>query len=136
MGVNIDIDYQGNLRCVAVHGPSQDKVPTDAPVDNMGQGKHFSPTDLLATALGTCMITTMGIVARKQNVELPKMQASVIKEMGSNPKRHVAKLVVQVTMPASLTADQRAFFENVAHTCPVAVSLSPSTQIDTTFKYV
>src|ERR1051325_1699972 len=79
--VQIDITYQGQLRCQSTHQPSGTKVLTDAPVDNMGKGESFSPTDMVATALGTCMLTTMGIVAQRKNIDISGSTVSVTKEM-------------------------------------------------------
>ena len=135
MGVHIGVTYQGDLRCLSIHGPSKDKLPTDAPADNQGKGEHFSPTDLLATALGSCMLTTMGIVAKKHRIPFENAMASVEKEMGSQPRRHVSKITVKISMPASVTEEHRSILEHAAKTCPVTESLSPKTEIDLSFSY-
>ena len=83
--IEIHIDYQGDLRTHAVHGPSQTELITDAPVDNQGRGESFSPTDLVATALGTCMATIMGIVAKRKQIDLRGMTIRVEKHMSADP---------------------------------------------------
>ncbi len=135
MGVRVDIDYEGKLHCRCVHEPSGHVLPTDAPRDNQGTGESFSPTDLVGTALGSCMLTTMAIAARKDGLELGPMSCSVDKEMIADPKRRVAKLTVHITMQASLTPEQRQHFEQVARGCPVALTLSDKTQVALTFAY-
>jgi putative redox protein len=131
--VEIDIVYEGELRCDAKHAPSKTELSTDAPVDNMGKGQSFSPTDLLATSLGTCMATTMGIVARRNGWNIDGMSLRVQKIMTSEPPRKVARLGVQFHVPQDvkqgLDAAARAALENAAKTCPVALSLSPSVDI-------
>ena len=135
MGVHIGVTYQGDLRCLSIHGPSKDKLPTDAPADNQGKGEHFSPTDLLATALGTCMLTTMGIVAKRHNIPFEKATASVEKEMGSQPRRHVSKVSVTIMMPVNVAEEHRSILEHAAKTCPVTESLSPNTEVVLSFSY-
>ncbi|PYJ64980.1 MAG: osmotically inducible protein OsmC, partial [Verrucomicrobia bacterium] len=85
--VKVDIRYTGDLHCDATHGPSESKISTDAPTDNRGKGEAFSPTDLVATALGTCMSTTMGIKAQELGVDLRGMAVSIEKEMSNDPPR-------------------------------------------------
>src|SRR5205814_4950365 len=97
--VNISIKYTGDLHCDATHGPSQSKLSTDAPIDNKGKGEAFSPTDLVATALGTCMGTTMGIRAEQLGVDLRGMKISVQKEMSKDPPRRIAALPSQIHIP-------------------------------------
>jgi putative redox protein len=126
--VEIRIDYQGQLHCVATHGPSGTAMTTDAPADNMGKGESFSPTDLLATSLGTCILTTMGIVAQRHNIDMSSATATVIKEMVTQPHRRVGKLTVTVRMPPGIAVDQRQRLENAAHACPVHRSLHPDVQ--------
>ncbi len=135
MGVRVEIDYEGKLHCRCVHAPSGSVLPTDAPRDNQGLGESFSPTDLVGTALGSCMLTTMAIAARKSGVDLGPMSASVDKEMVADPKRRVAKLTVAITMPASVDPAMRAQLEDVAHTCPVALTLSERTEVALSFTY-
>ena len=97
--VKISIDYMGGLRCSAEHGPSGDTLTTDAPADNQGKGEAFSPTDLVATALGTCMATIMGIYARGREIPLEGMSVEVSKEMTPAPPRRIARLAVTINVP-------------------------------------
>ena len=136
--VRIDIDYQGDLHCSAVHGPSGRTLETDAPVDNHGRGESFSPTDLLATALGTCMSTVMGILARERGYDLEGMTVRVIKLM-TPPPRRVAKLEVTLDIPAEraekIDATGRADLERRANECPVRLSILPAIDVPTTFHW-
>ena len=131
--VEIQIDYQGQLRCLATHGPSGTTLNSDAPRDNMGKGESFSPTDMVATALGTCMLTTMGIVARRNNIAFESAAAKVGKEMTSAPTRRIAKLTVEITVPAELSEEDRLRLRNAAVTCPVRKSISEEIQVPLTF---
>ena len=97
--IEIHIDYAGDLHCDAWHGPSSTKISTDAPVDNQGRGESLSPTDLLATALGSCMATVMGIAARRKDIDLAGMKIRVEKHMSEDQPRRVSKLAVEITMP-------------------------------------
>src|SRR5580698_322592 len=110
--VEIDITYEGDLRCSAVHGPSGTTLRTDAPKDNMGKGESFSPSDLVATALGSCMMTIMGIAARSLNVDLKGTQVTVQKEMVTTPLRRIGKLSVKIKVPIKVTAEQKEKLEN------------------------
>src|SRR5262245_52803974 len=109
--VRIETVYEGGLRCRAVHGPSRVELRTDAPVDNRGKGESFSPTDLVATALGTCILTTMGIVAERHGWDMTGASASVEKVMVADPARRIGRLEVVVRMPQSLDAEARAVLE-------------------------
>lgn len=131
--VSIDIEYQGDLHCQAVHGPSATALNTDAPKDNQGRGESFSPTDLVATALGSCMLTTMGILARTLNVDIAGAKATVGKEMISSPLRTIGQLSVKIQLPSGIGKENQAKLERAAHTCPVAKSLSPDVRIPTEF---
>jgi putative redox protein len=115
--------YGGQLRCHSEHGPSGSTLDTDAPTDNQGQGARFSPTDLVATALSTCMLTIMGIVADRHGWSLEGASARVEKTMTSTPPRRIAQLTVWVELPAALDAQQRALLQRAAETCPVKLSL-------------
>ena len=97
--VKVDIKYTGNLHCDATHGPSQSQIATDAPTDNKGKGETFSPTDLVATALGTCISTTMGIKAEALGVDLRGMKVSVQKEMSKDAPRRIVGLPSEVHIP-------------------------------------
>jgi len=133
--VRIDVSYQGGLRCEAVHGPSGTKLVTDAPVDNHGKGESFSPTDLVATALGTCISTIMGIVAEREKINLGGLRISVQKEMSADPPRRIARLVTRIVMPQGLTEQQRAKLEKAAHTCPVHRTLQGNVDMPIEFVY-
>ncbi len=135
MSVAISITYDGSLRCSATHGPSGSRLVTDAPVDNMGKGESFSPTDLVATALGTCMATTMAIVADRDGIELAGMSVEVIKDMQVKPTRRIGRLTTRITVPTALTAEQRTKLEHAAHACPVHKSMSAEVEMPITFEY-
>lgn len=123
--VTIEIAYQGQLHCRAEHTPSGTILETDAPKDNMGKGESFSPTDLVATALGTCILTVMGIAARKLEIDLTGTTVTVKKEMATAPLRRIARLAVDITFPMPIEDAYKAQLENAAHTCPVHKSLHP-----------
>jgi len=123
--VNISIRYEGGLHCEATHGPSGKTLATDAPVDNHGRGESFSPTDLVATALGTCMATLMGIAAERHQIDLRGMQITVGKEMSADTPRRIARLTTVIEVPLPADHPQRALLENAARTCPVHQSLHP-----------
>ena len=133
--VEINCAYEGQLHCTAKHGPSGSILATDAPIDNMGRGEAFSPTDLLATALGTCMLTTMAIVAERHSIEVKGATVRVVKNMATQPTRRVAELIVEMHLPAGIAADQRARLEAAAMACPVHKSLHPDVQIPVTFHF-
>lgn len=134
--VEISIQYLGDLRCEALHKPSGTVIATDAPVDNEGRGESFSPTDLAATSLGTCMLTIMGIAARRHGIELGKTTVKVLKEMSPQPPRRIAKLTVVFTIPLPPLHPHRTLLENAARTCPVHLSLHPDVIQDTRFDWV
>ncbi|MFM9101899.1 MAG: OsmC family protein [Cyanobium sp.] len=119
----IDSVYLGELRCRSSHQPSGSQLDTDAPSDNQGKGERFSPTDLVATALSTCMLTIMGIVAERHGWSLEGCSAKVEKTMTSEPPRCIALLTVWVQLPASLDEQQRAVLRRAAEACPVKRSL-------------
>src|SRR3954469_18026282 len=121
--VNISVRYDGDLHCSATHGPSQSKLATDAPADNKGKGEAFSPTDLVATALATCISTTMGIKAADLGVDLRGMTVSVQKEMSKDSPRRIVALPSEVHIPLPPDHPQRAVLEQTALTCPVHKSL-------------
>jgi len=123
--VAVQFEYQGDLHCKAVHGPSSTELATDAPTDNQGRGESFSPTDLVATALGTCMLTVMGIMARTLNIDIAGTTATVEKEMTSSAPRRIESLAVKIRIPHSITPENRQKLERAAHTCPVHKSLHP-----------
>jgi putative redox protein len=133
--VKIQIRYEGELRCHATHGPSGTQLSTDAPVDNQGKGESFSPTDLVATALGTCMLTIMGIVARRHGWDLSEATVEVEKGMVATPVRRIGSLAVVIRVPADLDEAAQKALALAAHTCPVHRSLHPDVQIPVEFRF-
>lgn len=129
------IVYNGNLRTEATHLKSGKTVITDAPVDNNGKGEAFSPTDLLATSLGSCMLTIMGIVANNNNISIEGTTLEITKIMESNPRR-VSEVIVEFKMNGTNYSDkEKKLLENAAHTCPVAKSLSADLKQTVIFNY-
>jgi putative redox protein len=126
--VAIEMEYLGDLHCKAVHGPSGTELETDAPKDNQGRGESFSPTDLVATAMGTCILTTMGIMARTLGLDIAGAKASVEKEMTATAPRMIARLGTKIHMPTGIGEENRVKLERAAHTCPVHKSLHPDVQ--------
>src|ERR1700677_3610553 len=121
--VEIQIAYEGNLRTTAVHEPSGTQLITDAPKDNQGEGQSFSPTDLVATALGSCMLTIMAIAARNFKIDLTGATVRVLKEMATAPVRRIGKLTVEITVPRPTTEQQQQKLQDAAMQCPVHKSL-------------
>lgn len=117
------VRYLGNLRTEAIHIKSGEKIITDAPTDNNGKGEAFSPTDLVATALASCMLTIMGISAKKHNIDIEGAEADVKKNMISNPRR-IGSVEIVITMPAKgYSEKERKLLMSAAHSCPVSNSL-------------
>ena len=117
--------YLGELRTENEHLQSGNKVITDAPTDNRGKGEFFSPTDLLATALGSCIMTIMGIKARDNNIDIEGTRVDVTKIMASDPRR-VAEVIVEFTFPEkNYTDKEKQLVESVAGISPVPLSLHP-----------
>lgn len=139
MAVRITATYEGALRCRAAHGPSGDELTTDAPADNHGRGEAFSPTDLVATALGTCLLTVAGIVAERDGIDLAGTTVTVDKEMASAPLRRIARLTCRVDVPAAkaerIAPRDRKKLEKAADTCPVRASLHPETDVAIVFDW-
>ena len=133
--VSIDVKYEGDLHCSAVHGPSGTVLTTDAPKDNQGRGESFSPTDLVATALGSCLLTVMGIMARTLGIDIAGTTASVGKEMASGPVRKIERLSVKIHVPQQLSDEQKVKLERAARTCPVHQSLHPDVQMPIDFQW-
>ena len=131
--VRIDATYDGNLRCTATHEPSGAKLITDAPVDNMGKGESFSPTDLLATSMLTCVMTIIAIRADSKGISVQGMSGGVEKSMAANPRR-ISKLELVVNLPSNLSMDDRAWLITEGCNCPVCVSVSESMEVDVTFQ--
>ena len=132
--VTITMHYEGDLHCVATHAPSGTMLSTDAPVDNQGRGESFSPTDLVATALGTCILTTMGLMAQRHGIDMRGATAAVEKDMSAAPRR-IASLAVTIHMPSALAAADQMKLENAAHTCPVHKSMHPDVAMPIVFTW-
>jgi putative redox protein len=116
--------YEGHLRTKCTHTASHNAILTDAPTDNHGLGQAFSPTDLVATALASCMITTMGIKAQLSGINFNASFAEVTKIMAAEPRR-IGEINIEIIMPKQLTEKERTILENSAKQCPVAKSLHP-----------
>ncbi len=132
--VTAEVTYVGDLRTQGRHVQSGISLLTDAPVDNHGKGEAFSPTDLVATALASCMLTIMGIKAKDLGIDLTDSTIDVTKVMSANPRR-IAQIQLVFHLPASLDGRARKVLEAAAHTCPVAQSLHPETQQQVVFNY-
>lgn len=126
--------YKGDLRTECEHIQSSNTFITDAPVDNKGKGEAFSPTDTVATALASCMLTTMGIKAKEKNLDIKGSFAEVTKHMEANPRR-ISKIDVLMNMKGELTDKDKTLLENVAKTCPVIQSIHQDIIKNITFKY-
>jgi putative redox protein len=133
--VKTHITYEGQLRCTLTHGPSGSVIHTDAPKDNMGKGEAFSPTDLVAAALGSCMLTVMGIAAARHNIDLKGTSVDVSKEMITAPERRIGSISVMLHMVPGIPQDKRSMLEAAAHSCPVHKSLHPDVQTPIQFIY-
>jgi len=123
MSVQVDVVYLGDLHTEATHGPSQHKLLTDAPLDNGGKGEAFSPTDLVGTALGTCVLTILGLYAKRNGLEVKGATARVLKEMTAVPIRRIARLATEVRIPLAADHPHRAAIEQAIRSCPVHASL-------------
>lgn len=129
------IKYLGNLRTEATHLLSGQTIISDAPLDNNGKGEAFSPTDLLATALGNCMLTIMGIVAERHSIDIKGITVDVTKIMESSPRR-VGEIIVEFNMPKNNYSEkEKELLQHAAYTCPVAKSLSAELKQTVTFTY-
>ncbi|MCY7358493.1 MAG: OsmC family protein [Rudanella sp.] len=138
----IHVEYLGGLRSDCTHIQSGTHINTDAPTDNQGRGEAFSPTDLVANALGTCILTTMAIFARRDGIELTGSTMDITKVMSAEPPRKIAKIVIDLTLCAeqdgiSFMPDEttRTRLEKIADTCPVAISLHPDLVQDVTIQW-
>lgn len=131
-----EIIYQGDLRTQAKHLQSGDIILTDAPKDNHGKGEAFSPTDLVATALGSCMLSIMGIIANRHEINIVGTRVTINKIMQASPRR-IAAVEVSMYMPQEVTytEKERTLLENAARTCPVALSLHPDLEQKLLFVY-
>lgn len=128
--------YKGALRTEMTHLQSTSVIENDAPTDNMGKGERFSPTDMVATALGSCMLTTMGIKANTMDIDLTDAKVEITKIMKPEPRR-IGGIKAHVTMPKTLNIDDKTkeILERVARTCPVERSLHPDMELDITFEW-
>lgn len=135
MSVSMEVVYQCDLHCKAVHGPSRQELQTDAPADAGGRADRFSPTDLLGVALGACVLTVMGAVAQRGGVDFKGARATVEKEMAADPLRRVGSLKVTVFFPPEQKMDlkMRSKQERAAHSCPVGQSLHPDVKVEVKF---
>jgi putative redox protein len=138
MAVEIDTEYLGELRCDAVHGPSGATLRTDAPTDNGGKGESFSPTDLVATAVGTCVMTILGLAAKRHGIDLKGAKVHVTKVMITEPIRRIGSLRAVVTIPPGAVEDDsmRKRLEAAAHNCPLHHSLHPDIDAPIEFIYL
>jgi uncharacterized OsmC-like protein len=128
--------YEGNLRTVCTHLKSGSTIETDAPPDNQGKGERFSPSDLVATALGSCMLTIMGMRARDMEVDLKDTKIEVEKIMKSDPRR-IGGINLTFSFPDTLivTDKQRTILEKAAHTCPVIFSINAEIEVNVKFNW-
>jgi putative redox protein len=133
--VEIHVDYEGELHCNALHLPSGNRLVTDAPVDNNGRGEAFSPTDLVATALGACMATVIGIVARRKEIPVEGMKVSVRKFMSEDLPRRISRLELDLEMPLPGDHPDRALLESTARGCPVHHSIHPDIEVVMNWKW-
>jgi putative redox protein len=132
--VKMSIVYQGQKHCLLTHEPSGSNIETDAPKDNQGRGERFSPTDLVGAALGSCVLTTMALVAERDGISIDGATAEVEKEMIVKPRR-IGALKVKIKLPSDLTSDQRRKLEESARHCPVHKSLHPDIDAPILFSY-
>lgn len=130
------VKYTGNLRTTCKHLKSGQEIITDAPTDNRGLGEAFSPTDLMATSLATCMITVMGIAAQDRNLPLSDVRAEVTKVMAANPRR-VSEIHIGLQIPDQGYSDkERTLLKEAAIHCPVAKSIHPDIHVELTIDYI
>jgi putative redox protein len=127
--VEIKLSYEGNLHCSATHIPSGNTLVTDAPLDNNGLGQAFSPTDLLATALGSCMATVIGILAKRKGISVEGMAVTVRKFMSEDQPRRVKRLELDLALPLPASHPERPLLETAARGCPVHHSLHPDIEV-------
>lgn len=133
--VLVDIVYEGELHCRATHAPSGDVMNTDAPLDNGGKGQAFSPTDLVGTALGTCILTIMGIAADRHGLDMRGARASVEKTMVAKPVRRIGELRVAIHVPGDFDRASRELLEKAGSGCPVKASLASSVEVNLEFRW-
>ena len=133
--VEIHLDYEGDLHCNAVHLPSGTRLSTDAPVDNNGRGESFSPTDLVATALGACMATVIGIVAKRKEIPVEGMKVAVRKFMSDDQPRRISRLELDLEIPLPADHPERKLLESAARGCPVHHSIHPDIEVKMNWKW-
>ncbi len=131
----IDVFYEGNLHCRAKHGPSGSEIFTDAPKDNEGTGETFSPSDLVGASMGACVLTIMGIYARKKGIDLKGSRVHVEKEMVSKPHRKIGRIDLTIYLPAHVDEAHRAPLRRAAELCPVERSLHPDMEVNLAFRF-
>ena len=131
---DIKIKYTGDLRTKATHLSSGSTIITDAPLDNNGKGEKFSPTDLFATALGSCMLTIMGITAQTHGINIDDAEVTVKKIMGANPRR-VSCIKIIINIYSNISEKDRKLLIKAAHHCPVSKSINPDIEEDVTFNF-
>ncbi len=136
MGVHISGKFVGGLSMAMTHELSRTVVVTDPPLDNGGEGKSFSPTDLVATGIASCMMSVMAIFAKKERLNLVGMAVAVEKHMSTDLPRRISKVDVSLDLPMGLTAEQRAALEMVGNSCPVIQSINPSIILNKTYRYI
>lgn len=129
-----NITYVGDLRTVCIHLQSGTQILTDAPTDNHGKGEAFSPTDLVATALGSCMVSIMGIKSKDLDVDLKDSTVSITKIMQAEPRK-IAKIEVVLNMSIETSEKNKTILERAAMTCPVLLSLHPDIEKDVVFNW-
>jgi len=134
--VEIKLSYEGDLHCSAVHTPSGNVLVTDAPVDNNGLGQAFSPTDLVATALASCMATVIGIVARRKEIDLAGMKVNVRKFMSEDQPRRISRLELDLEIPLPANHPERRLLESAARGCPVHHSIHPDIDVVMNWKWL
>ncbi len=131
--VEIEVEFTGNLNTRLKH-PSGAEICTTPPKDNQGEGTCFSPTDMVAGALISCMLTIMAIYAKRTGIDLTGVTGKVTKEMSAEPRR-IGKLTVNFQMPKRFTESERKALETAAMTCPVHKSLHPNVEVPVKFEY-
>jgi uncharacterized OsmC-like protein len=127
--VEIRLSYEGDLHCSAIHTPSGNTLVTDAPLDNNGRGQAFSPTDLVATALGSCMATVIGIVAKRKEIAVESMTVTVRKFMSDDLPRRIKRLELDLAIPLPASHPDRKILESAARGCPVHHSIHPDIEV-------
>lgn len=133
---HIKVNYLGDLRTEAEHLKSKERIITDAPPDNNGKGEAFSPSDLVCSSLASCMITIMGMVAQRENIDIKGLSAEVTKVMVANPRK-ISEIKIDFLMPGnvSLSEKQKEVLKKAAHTCPVALSIHPEIKQIVSFNF-